>query len=111
MRICPELRNRKSRFRPAPELEDAVALCIDSKTDDRKPAREGVVKVLAIPALYLKYTFLIRWGVPPMSNLVGYKDFLLYRGQSERFAAQSGTSPIALQPPFRVEPVGRNLSV
>ena len=54
------------------QLEDAVAFCIDSETNHRKLAREGLFKMLAIPALDVKNTFLIHRRVPPMSNLVRY---------------------------------------
>jgi hypothetical protein len=66
------LRSRKSRLLPAPELEDPITFCIDFKTDYGKLACEGLFKMLTIPALDVKNTLLIRWRVPPMSNLVRY---------------------------------------
>jgi hypothetical protein len=43
-----------------PELIDAVALRIDPKTDYGKLLGEGLLKILAIPGLNVKDSFLIR---------------------------------------------------
>src|ERR1700677_1173265 len=67
--------------------------------------------MFAIPGLDLENTFLIHRGMPPMSNLMRYGDFLLHRGKTDPIPAQGGANPITIQPPFRAETIGRNLTM
>ena len=96
---------------PWPELKNSIALCIDPKTNHRKLACERLLKMLAIPGLDVKNTFLIQRRVPPMSYLVRYDDFLLHSAYSSRFAVQGRANPITIKPPFRVEPISGNLTM
>ena len=98
-------------FLPLSQLEDPIALCIDLKTEYRQVACKGQFKTFAIPGLDFEDTFLVKGGVPPMSYLVRYHDFLLHGGKSDRFAPKGRVHPIAIQPPFRNQPVGRKFKV
>ena len=96
---------------PSPELKNSVALAIDPKTNHGKLACERLLKMLAIPGLDVKNTFLIQRRVPPMSYLVRYDDFLVHGAYSSRFAVQGRANPITIKPPFRVEPISWNLTM
>ena len=45
---------------PSPELKNSVPLAIDPKTNHRKLACKRLLKMLAIPGLDVKNTFLIQ---------------------------------------------------
>ena len=57
---CLGLRNGKFGLLPSPKLKDPVAFCIDSKANHGELTREGLLKMLAIPGLNVKNTFLIQ---------------------------------------------------
>jgi hypothetical protein len=96
---------RKSGLLPSPELKDTIALCIDAKTNHRQLICECLFKMLTVTGLDVKDKLSIYRRVPPISYLMRYGYFLLYRRNGNRVAVQGAANPLAIQPPFRVETI------